>query len=251
MLENGYIKAFRGMLRWGWYKDIPTCKLWLHLLLCANYEPATFQGKEILPGQLVTSYASLADGSGLSVQQVRTAISKLKKTGEIEVYTNRHYTLITIPKYATYQQTDNRQITDYQQSNNTPITNHQQTDNRQITTMKESKKARKEYRAQALSREDFLERFSAKVTDTVTDWLLYKKERKESYKPTGLKSLLTEIENRIAESGEDAVCATIRLSMANGWRGIIWDRMPTAQQKQQSSNPFLDMLREAEELESQ
>ena len=226
MLENGYIKAFRGMLKWGWYTDVPTCKLWLHLLLCANYEPSSFHGKEILPGQLVTSYASLADGAGLSVQQVRTAIDKLKKTGEIKVYTNRHYTLITIPKYAAYQQTDNRQITDHQQTDNKPITDHQQTDNRQITTMEESKKARKqESKKESIAREALGDRFSAPLADAVSEWLDYKAERREGYKTTGLRNLLSEIENRAKAHGDAAVCEVIRLSMANGWKGIIWDRL--------------------------
>ena len=57
------------------------------------------------------------------------------------------------------------------------------------------------------------------------DWLNYKKERKEAYKSTGLKSLLTEIENRVKRHGEQAVAEVIRLSMANNWCGIIWDRI--------------------------
>ena len=57
------------------------------------------------------------------------------------------------------------------------------------------------------------------------DWLAYKAERRESYKPTGLKSLFAQIERNVNVHGEDAVCDCIRLSMSNGWRGIIWDRI--------------------------
>ena len=57
------------------------------------------------------------------------------------------------------------------------------------------------------------------------DWLAYKAERRESYKPTGLKSLFSQIERTVKVHGEDAVCDCIRLSMSNGWRGIIWDRI--------------------------
>ena len=57
------------------------------------------------------------------------------------------------------------------------------------------------------------------------DWLNYKRERREAYKATGLKSLLTEIENRVKQHGGQAVAEVIRLSMANNWRGIIWDRI--------------------------
>ena len=100
---NGHIKLHRGMLEWGWYKDIPTCKLWLHILLKANYRACTWQDKEIPRGAFVTSCAALSAESGLTVKQVRTALAKLKKTGEITVETNRHYSMIAVSKYDEYQ----------------------------------------------------------------------------------------------------------------------------------------------------
>ena len=67
--------------------------------------------------------------------------------------------------------------------------------------------------------------FSGALGDAVRAWLAYKAERRESYKPTGLKSLFSQIERTVKVHGEDAVCDCIRLSMSNGWRGIIWDRI--------------------------
>lgn len=259
MLENGYIKTFRALKRWGWYKDVPTCKLWLHILLSANYEPCMFMGNEIQVGQMVTSYVSLAEGSGLSVQQVRTALAKLKKTGEITVQTNRHYTLITVPKYSEYQQTDNRPSTDNQHTDNTPITDSQQTDNSQVTTMEESKKARKQESKKsskaatppsAPAREELVSRFGENLADAIMDWIAYKAEKRDVYKPTGLKSLLTQIENQTSAHGEQAVIDVIRLSMSNGWKGIIWDRIKSQPVDQpQSNNPFWEMLQEEEARE--
>ena len=103
---NGHIKLHRALTEWGWYKDLPTCKLWLHVLLRANYKACEWQGIEIPRGAFATSYAALSAESGLSVQQVRTALGKLKKTGEITVETNRHYTVITVSKYDEYQSCD-------------------------------------------------------------------------------------------------------------------------------------------------
>ena len=67
--------------------------------------------------------------------------------------------------------------------------------------------------------------FSEPVEDKVREWLKYKTERNEGYKPTGLKSLLTEIANNIAKYGEEAVINVINLSMASTWKGIIWDKI--------------------------
>jgi hypothetical protein len=41
-----------------------------------------------------------------------------------------------------------------------------------------------------------------------------------------LKALLSQIETKEQENGASAVISVIRESMSNGWRGIIWDRMP-------------------------
>lgn len=38
-MENngGYIKLYRQIVDWEWYDDIPTSRLFMHLLLKANY----------------------------------------------------------------------------------------------------------------------------------------------------------------------------------------------------------------------
>lgn len=195
---NGHIKLHRALTEWGWYKDLPTCKLWLHVLLRANYKACEWQGIEIPRGAFATSYAALSAESGLTVKQVRTALGKLKKTGEITVETNRHYTIVTVAKYDEYQSTPDEMPT---------------------PACPPKPKADKP------KEPDQTERFNEPVRSAVRDWLNYKKERKEAYKSTGLKSLLTEIENRVKRHGEQAVAEVIRLSMANNWRGIIWDRI--------------------------
>ena len=49
--------------------------------------------------------------------------------------------------------------------------------------------------------------------------------KRQGYRPTGLKALLSQIQNKAKESGEEAVAGLIRECMANGWQGIIWDRL--------------------------
>ena len=84
------------------------------------------------------------------------------------------------------------------------------------------------------------------LTEKMTEWIAYKTERKETYKEVGMKSLLRHIENNQLRYGEKAVMDLIDDSMANGWKGIIFDRLkqkPKLNYSQRnSSNPFLDML---------
>lgn len=91
---------------------------------------------------------------------------------------------------------------------------------------------------------------SPRMILAVEKWLQYKKERRESYKPTGLQALISQIENNVALYGEDAVIDLIGKCMAAGWRGIIFDKLKNQPQAQRSqsgfdtSNPFLEMLNE-------
>jgi len=72
--------------------------------------------------------------------------------------------------------------------------------------------------------------FSPAAEARVREWLKYKTERREGYKPTGLKSLLTEIENNIKKHGEPPVIELISQCMSSNWKGIIWDRLGSGKQ---------------------
>ena len=67
--------------------------------------------------------------------------------------------------------------------------------------------------------------FSPELEAAVNEWLAYKRERREAYKPTGLKSLLTQIKKAAAEHGDAAVIEIIRQSMSANYMGIVFDRL--------------------------
>ena len=67
--------------------------------------------------------------------------------------------------------------------------------------------------------------FSPEVQEALQEWMQYKAERKEQYKPTGLKAFVGEVRNKLYTYGEPMVISLIQECMANGWRGIIWDRL--------------------------
>lgn len=118
MSNQGWVKAYRQLLDWEWYTDVPTFKLFLHLLLIVNREPQQWRGQTLSSGSVVTSISALASGSGLSDMQVRTALKHLQKTGEISKNVTNKNTVIILRNYAKYQgsaddrqQADNNQIT--------------------------------------------------------------------------------------------------------------------------------------------
>lgn len=80
----------------------------------------------------------------------------------------------------------------------------------------------------------------------LVEWIAYKTERKEIYKEVGLKSLLRQVENNQITYGANAVCDLIDDSMANGWKGIIFDRLkqkvPVRSNQPKKSRSFLDLV---------
>lgn len=74
----------------------------------------------------------------------------------------------------------------------------------------------------------------------MADWITYKMERREPYKEQGMKSLLRQVENNSLKYGSQAVCELIDDSMANGWKGIIFDRLKPKRTKQQKQTGRTD-----------
>lgn len=125
MLDGGYIKLHRKLTKWEWYHNANTFRVFIHLLLTANYEPRRFEGRTIERGQRVTSISKLSKELKVSVQSIRTALNHLKSTGELTIETTPKYTIITINNYISYQQLTN-DLTNDQQTANKRLTNDQQ-----------------------------------------------------------------------------------------------------------------------------
>lgn len=102
-VNTGYIKLHRRILNWEWYDDIITKSVFLHCLLKANHTEKKWRGITIPRGSFITSYAKLAEELKLSKKQIRTAIEKLKTTGELAHKTTNKYSIITVINYSLYQ----------------------------------------------------------------------------------------------------------------------------------------------------
>lgn len=72
---------------------------------------------------------------------------------------------------------------------------------------------------------------SPELQEAFDDWLAYKRERREEYKPTGLKSLVSEIRNNADRYGSKAVADLIRECMASNWQGIIFEKLKENRKK--------------------
>lgn len=146
-MDNGWIKLFYRLLDWEWYSDTNMVRLFIHLLLKANYKPQRYKGQVVKRGSLITTLNDLHLETGLSQQQVRTCLKRLKSTNEITISATNQHHIITLCKYAIYQSDSADANTPNNKRNNKRVTNEQQTNNNQITNpiyIKERKKGRKE-----------------------------------------------------------------------------------------------------------
>lgn len=146
MNDRGFIKISRNLLNWRWYKNLVTKSVFLHLLLTANYEESELETIKIKRGQVVTSYPSLSENLGISIQQARTAIEHLKLTGEITVRKCPKFQVISIVNYDSYQSKSTGKSTGNQQANNrqsnSQITPSKNIDNKLSIKNREEEKER-------------------------------------------------------------------------------------------------------------
>lgn len=105
-MDAGWLKLYRSIRFWGWYSDPKVKAIFLDLLIDANTKNRIFKGSKVGRGESVTSLESLARRNGLSIQEVRTALKKLKRTGEISVCATNQYSLITVNNFEQYQGDD-------------------------------------------------------------------------------------------------------------------------------------------------
>lgn len=125
-LNYGYIKIWRKIFQWGWYKDVNTLNLFIHCILKANHKTNYWRNEIVERGSFISSYQHLSNETGLSIQQVRTGIKHLISTNNLTCKPSSKYTLFTVCNYDLYQSINTQ--------NNMQVTKHQQTNNKQLTT---------------------------------------------------------------------------------------------------------------------
>lgn len=126
MNVSGYVTVKRSIRDWGWYHDPKVFTLFMHLLIDANFKDTEWEGRTIQRGQLVTSIALLSADTGLSRQEIRTALRKLGGSGEVRSTSLGRWTILTVCNYDSYQELQpgiNTEATRYQPGINTPNKN--------------------------------------------------------------------------------------------------------------------------------
>ena len=217
-IENGWIKLNKKILKWGWYSDVNVKVTFLHLLLVANYEDGEYLGQKIKRGQAVIGLKATSKKIGISVQNLRTALEKLEKSGEITKKSTNKFTLVTIENYSKYQDREvvnnndtNKPLTNDQQTTNKPLTNDQQhLRNKEYKNIKNNKN---------IYISDIVASEPAELHDCLNDFVNMRKSIKAPLTARALRSVLKELE-RLSGGDIKTKIAILEQSVVKCWKTV-------------------------------
>lgn len=149
MENNGYIKIYRSLLDWEWWDDNNTLKVFLYLLLNANWEDSRYRGVEVPRGSLIVGRKSIAHALGISERSVRTSLEHLKSTGEVTIQSTNRFSVVTVVNWDKFQGREEKSTsqTSSERSGKRPASDQQPTTYKEY---KEIKNIRNEEECNAL-----------------------------------------------------------------------------------------------------
>lgn len=167
---------------------------------------------------------------------VRLALETFEQFGMIEIIDN----VITIPNWGKHQNIDSIEskreymrgyMKEYREkqkniacktnSKTNSKTNVSRTDNNSISNS--SSNSISDSYSNSISESISEHNYSIEITNILTEWFMYKKEKGQSYKPIGIKKLLNKIDKVLTEHTEQELIDLINECMERNYQGIIFD----------------------------
>lgn len=246
-MHRGFITLHRKIVGWEWYSDVNVFRVFTHLILTANWEPKKWKGELISRGQKVISIQKLAQETGLTEQSVKTAIKKLKSTGELTSKSTNKYTVVTLINYDFYQDKE-KQLTNKTTNN---LTNEQQTNNKRVTTTKQlinKETIKTNYKDHVATSCDASVKTEKSVNNVEIpeklntpeflaaweEWQAYRKQRRQTLTVFSIKKQL----QFLASIGAKDAVISINESIKNGYTGLF----PVKQAARNKSNSGFDAM---------
>ena len=135
-------------------------------------------------------------------------------------YSKRCETNMRIAKERDEARKEKERNTNVERTLNERNTNVERTLNERSLNRKEKIENRKDNKDKSLIEKTISFSDDARMNEAITRWLAYKKERGQTYKPTGLKAFITRLGNLSGGNGEVAL-KIVEQSMANNYSGVF------------------------------
>lgn len=231
-IENGWIKLNKKILKWGWYSDANVKITFLHLLLIATYEDCEYLGIKLKRGQAIIGSEKTAEQIGITRQQLRTALKKLEKFGEISKKSTNKFTIVAVENYNKYQginKSSNQRITNEQPTNNQRITNEQP--HLRNKEYKNNKNIRNIYISDIVASEP------AQLHDYLNDFVKMRKSIKAPLTARALKTVLKELE-KLSGGDIETKIAILEQSIVKCWKTVYPLKNEQTKQSEYKEDPY-------------
>ena len=103
IVDNSWIKLPRNFVNWSWYHDANMVQLYLYLLLNANIYDVKYNDITIKRGECLVSLNHLSKETGISLQKLRTGLTRLQRTKEIEYKKLQNGRIIVLVDFNKFQ----------------------------------------------------------------------------------------------------------------------------------------------------
>lgn len=139
-MDYGWVKLWRKSIDSGLIKNHNAWIFWTYCLMRANHKKdykqvVGFQEVILQPGQFIFGLKKASEETNLSMQNIRTCLSFLKKCKNLTIKSTNKFSVITIENWGSYQCDDretnkqtNKQVTNKTGKTNKQVTNKQQTE---------------------------------------------------------------------------------------------------------------------------
>lgn len=142
-MHSGWIKLHRSAMDSEVFKNSKVWHLWTYILMSVSGKERHFSVRDgvitLLPGQMVFGRQQAAKDTGLSEQNIRTALTRLISTNKLTKTSTKRFTLVSVCNWAEYQNENSAANQKSNQETNLQVTNSQPTANH-IQECKESNK---------------------------------------------------------------------------------------------------------------
>ena len=214
----GYVGLFRCILEKPiWKNSTPEQKtILITLLLMVNHHEAQWEWKgekfKVMPGQKITSLEKIVEaaGKGISIQNVRSALTKLEKLEFLTNESTKTGRLITIVNWALYQV----DLTKANKGTNKEVTNDQQRGNKEVTPNKKDIKVIKD-------KLSIIEAFTnnQNLLKALNDFMDMRKTLKPNITERGVELMLIELTK--LSNNDNMRINILNQSTMNSYKGIF------------------------------
>ena len=242
-MNSGYIRVWRKSLFSRVFQNEGLWKIWTWCLLKGSYKErwvsiSTGRGQievEIKAGQFIFGRESAARELKMNPSTVWKRIVKLKNMGNLNIESNRQYSIVSIINWDSYQCEDLKSDSE----SNYQVTGKEQPSDRQVTqtiivkNSKEGKEGKEGKRREETPLPDWIN------SETWTAFLDHRKYIKKPASERAQKMILKQLEEWM-NKGHDPN-KVLETSIINGWQGIFEPIAP--KNKEEAEDEFAKFLK--------